>query len=129
MQRCGVGLIKGVLSQNVCGGSEENHNCLRQDSRPPGSDFKPVPHEYETGLITADRRTAIMINLRATAVVWSPRPPALKSFDPPPIFRTHNTIVDTEFLSTFTRISQKLFVGYQDIKCQDTQKYLSLHNA
>jgi hypothetical protein len=45
------GLIK-VLSQNLPGGTEENHENVRQDSHSLGQDLNLGPSKCEAGMVT-----------------------------------------------------------------------------
>jgi hypothetical protein len=49
-----------VLSYNLHGGTEENHENVSQDNRSPGQDLNPGSPEYEAGVIaTRPQRSVI----------------------------------------------------------------------
>jgi hypothetical protein len=48
-----------LLSWNLPGGTEENHEHLNLDSLSPCRDLNPGPPEYEAGLLTTQPRCSV----------------------------------------------------------------------
>jgi hypothetical protein len=48
-----------VLSRNLSGEIEKNHENLSQNNRSPGRDLKPGPPAYEAGVLTSRQRRSV----------------------------------------------------------------------